>query len=137
MTLGNVIRSFRDVNSLTMDDFARMSGLSKSYISMLENNKDPRGNTITPSIETIDKVANAIGVDIDTIINQIDQDVVINRKRASDFDVTGDEIMNNWKFIKYCFEHASLAEKNQVLSILRVREKWAEFKEMESLFLDD
>ncbi len=134
MTLGNVIRSFRDVNNLTMDDFARMSGLSKSYISMLENNKDPRGNTIAPSIETIDKVANAIGVDIDTIINQIDQDVVINRKKVIEYDAN-DEIMDNWKFIKYCFDHASLSEKNQVLSILKVREKWAEFKEMESLFI--
>ena len=138
MTLGDVIREFRELNNLSMEEFAKMSNLSKSYISMLENNKDPRGNPINPSIETIDKVASTIGVELDTLVSKIDQDVVVNRKKTplSDFDSSEEEAATKWKFIRYCYEHASQEEKNKVLTILKVRERWLQFKEMESLFTD-
>lgn len=138
MTLGDVIREFRELNNLSMEEFAKMSNLSKSYISMLENNKDPRGNPINPSLETIDKVATTIGVELDTLVSKIDQDVVVNRKKAplSDFDSSEEEATTKWKFIRYCYEHASQEEKNKVLTILKVREKWSEYKEMENLFTE-
>lgn len=136
MTLGDVIREFRELNNLSMEEFAKMSNLSKSYISMLENNKDPRGNPINPSLETIDKVASTIGVELDTLVSKIDQDVVVNRKKTplSDFDSSEEESATKWKFIRYCYEHASQEEKNKVLTILKVREKWSEYKEMEDIF---
>lgn len=136
MTLGDIIKEFRILNKLSMDEFGKMSGISKSYISMLENNRDPRGNPINPSIETIDKVAGAIGVDLDDLMSQIDQDVVVNRKPSSslaDFDNSDDDT-SKWKFIKYCYDHASQEDKNRVLTILKVREKWNEFKEIENIF---
>lgn len=139
MTLGNIINEFRDLNSMTMDDFAMRAGLSKSYISMLERGTDYRGNVINPSIETIDKVANAMSVDLDTILSKIDQDIVINatpsKQALTEFITNTEEAAVKWKFIKYCYDHASKEDKERVLSILRVREKWDEFKEMESLFL--
>ena len=106
---------------------------------MLERGKDYRGNAISPSIETIDKVANAMSVDLDTVLSKIDQDVMINTsstKQALTEFITDEEATAKWKFIKYCYEHASKEDKERVLSILRVREKWTEFKEMESLFIE-
>lgn len=139
MTLGDVIKEFRELNNLNLEEFGKIANLSKSYISMLENNKDPRGNPIKPSLETIDKVANAIGVDLDNLVSQIDQDVVVNRKKTplSDFDSSEEEASTKWKFIRYCYEHASQEEKNKVLTILKVRERWREYKEMENLFIND
>lgn len=138
MTLGDVIREFRELNNLSLEEFGKMANLSKSYISMLENNKDPRGNPINPSLETIDKVASAIGVDLDHLVGKIDQDIVVNRKKAplSDFDSSDEEAATKWKFIQYCYEHASQEEKNKVLTILKVRERWIEYKEMNSIFTD-
>lgn len=138
MTLGDVIREFRELNDLSLEEFGKMANLSKSYISMLENNKDPRGNPINPSLETIDKVASAIGVDLDDLVGKIDQDVVVNRKKTplSDFDSSDEEAATKWKFIQYCYEHASQEEKNKVLTILKVRERWIEYKEMNSIFTD-
>lgn len=140
MTLGNVISEFRNLNRLTMEDFSKMSGLSKSYISMLERNRDPRGNTINPSIEVIDKVANAIGVDLDTLISTIDQDVTVN---SSDYKSNNEWINSldtdadaKWKFFKYCYDHASKDDRERVLSILKIKEKWEEFKEISQLFTD-
>ena len=140
MTLGNVISEFRNLNRLTMEDFSKMSGLSKSYISMLERNRDPRGNTINPSIEVIDKVANAIGVDLDALISTIDQDVIVN---SSDYKSNNEWINSldtdadaKWKFFKYCYDHASKDDRERVLSILKIKEKWEEFKEISQLFTD-
>ena len=136
MTIGDVIKEFRKLNNLSLEEFGKMAGLSKSYVSMLENNKDPRGNPINPSLETIDKVASTIGVELDTLVGKIDQDVVVNRKKTplSDFDSSEEEATIKWKFIRYCYEHASQEEKNKVLTILKVREKWSEYKEMEDIF---
>jgi transcriptional regulator with XRE-family HTH domain len=136
MTLGDVIKEFRNINNLSLEEFGKMSDLSKSYISMLENNKDPRGNSINPSIETFDKVAKVIGVDLDDLMSKVDQDVVVNRKKDNpiNFDNSEEETATKWKFIQYCYEHASQEEKNKVLTILKVREKWAEYKEMENIF---
>lgn len=140
MTLGKIIKEFRDLNNMTMDDFAKRSGLSKSYISILERETDYRGNVINPSIETIDKVANAMSVDLDTVLSKIDQDIMINtsseKQALTEFISDAEEAAAKWKFIKYCYEHASKEDKERVLSILRIREKWAEFKEMESLFTE-
>lgn len=137
MTIGDVIKEFRKLNDLNLEEFGKMCGLSRSYISMLENNKDPRGNPVNPSLETIDKIATAIGVDTDALVGQIDQDVVINRKKSfTDFDTSEEEAATKWKFIRYCYEHASQEEKNKVLTILKVRERWNEYKEMESIFTE-
>lgn len=137
MTLGDIIREFRELNELNLEEFAKMANLSKSYISMLENNKDPRGNPINPSLETIDKVASAIGVELDVLVSKIDQDVVVNKKKTSltNFDDSEEEKTVKWKFIRYCYEHASQEDQNKVLTILKVREKWNEYKEIEDLFL--
>lgn len=139
MTIGDVIKEFRKINNLSLEEFGKMAGLSRSYVSMLENNKDPRGNPVNPSLDTIDKIASTIGVDIDALVGQIDQDVVVNRKRTplSDFDSSEEEAAIKWKFIRYCYDHASQEEKNKVLTILKVRERWREFKEMENLFIGD
>ena len=138
MTLGNVISEFRNLNNLTMEEFSKSAGLSKSYISMLERNRDPRGNTINPSMEVIDKVATAIGVDLDTLVQTIDQDVVVNstlHKSSSEWiDELNADSEAKWKFFKYCYEHASKEDRERVLSILKIREKWDEFKEISELF---
>lgn len=134
MTLGDIIKEFRELNKLSQEEFGKMAGLSKSYLSMLENNRDPRGNPIKPSIETIDKVASTIGVDLDTVISQIDQDVIVNRKKAG-----GDDSFENpeldedkWRFIKFCYTHASQEDRNRVLTILKVREEWSKYLEVQS-----
>ena len=138
MTLGNVISEFRNLNNLTMEEFSKSAGLSKSYISMLERNRDPRGNTINPSMEVIDKVATAIGVDLDTLVQTIDQDVVVNstpHKSSSEWiDELNADCEAKWKFLKYCYEYASKEDRERVLSILKIREKWDEFKEISELF---
>ena len=80
MKIGELIKQYRDEHAMSMDSFAHKTGLSKSYVSMLERNKDPRGNEITPSIETIYKVSKGVNMPFDDVFKLLDQNqkVVLN-----------------------------------------------------------
>lgn len=78
MTLGDIIKSYRKTNELSMDDFARVSGLSKTYISMLEKNINPKnGNEIVPTIETIGKAAKGMFMSFDELFNMLGDDTKV------------------------------------------------------------
>ena len=75
MNLGEIIKNYRATHHLTMEDFAKKTGLSKGYISMLEKNRHPQNNkAIIPSIETFRKVATAMHTSIDDLMRQVDGD---------------------------------------------------------------
>lgn len=69
MTLGEIVRSYRDSHSMTMAEFAERAGLSKGYISMLEKNRNPRtGAPIIPSITTYEGVSKATGLSVQELM---------------------------------------------------------------------
>lgn len=81
MKLGEIIKKFRDEHKLSMDKFAEQSGLTKGYISMLEKNEHPKSKKpIIPTEDTLIKVAKGMGVDIEVVLNNLDenQEIQIN-----------------------------------------------------------
>lgn len=79
MNLGEIIKKFRDDNELSMDKFAKMSGLSKAYISVLEKNKRPKtGKPVTPSIPVIKNVAEAINMSFDELFNMLEDNQIVS-----------------------------------------------------------
>ena len=75
MTIGDILKQYREQHNISMDEFSKKSSLSKGYISMLENNINPRNNKpIAPTLPTIDKIANGMGIDIDTLLKLLDND---------------------------------------------------------------
>ena len=76
MTLGEIIKQYRLDHSLSMDAFAAQSGMSKSYISILEKNQHPKtGKPVIPSITVIRQAADGMHVDFNDLIARIDGDV--------------------------------------------------------------
>lgn len=74
MHLGEYIRQYRDLHKMTVREFAKRSGLSPGYISMLENNRNPKNNEpIIPSIETFQKVAIGMGITVHEIMRHVDE----------------------------------------------------------------
>lgn len=70
MHLGEIVKKYRIENEMSMDEFAKRSGLSKGYISMLEKNENPKTKKeIVPTLETINSVADAIGVELDFLLS--------------------------------------------------------------------
>lgn len=79
MTLGEIIKKYRDDRKMSMDGFAQLSGLSKSYISVLERNITPHGNQPSPGIDTYRAVAKALGLDVNELIRAVDDDIELPR----------------------------------------------------------
>lgn len=75
MILGEIIYQYRHENQLSMDDFSKLSGISKPYISMLEKNKNSsNGKPIIPSLPTLKKVATATNMSLDELLYLLDRD---------------------------------------------------------------
>ena len=79
MTLGDIIKKYRDDRHMSMDSFAQLSGLSKSYISVLERNITPHGNQPSPGIDTYRAVAKTLGLDVNELIRAVDDDIELPR----------------------------------------------------------
>lgn len=79
MTLGEIIKEYREAYDITMDEFARFSGLSKGYISMLEKNENPRTKLpIMPTTKTLTCVAKAMSLSVAELMDRLNQtDTVI------------------------------------------------------------
>ena len=84
MTLGDVIKTYRTEHSLSMDEFAKRSGLSKGYISMLEKNRNPKtGKPIIPSILTYQSVAKAMSTSVDVLMKTVDKEQLVSLEQTS------------------------------------------------------
>jgi transcriptional regulator with XRE-family HTH domain len=63
-TFGEKIKELRKKAGLTLDQLAEMTGSSKSYVWEVENKNPPR-----PSAEKIDRIAKALGVTADYLMD--------------------------------------------------------------------
>ncbi len=78
MRLGQFIKNYRNEHGISMDEFARRSGISKQYVSRLEMNSHPTTKKmICPSLETIKKAAIGMSMDFTSLINMLDEKVTI------------------------------------------------------------
>lgn len=79
MKLGEYILQYRKEHGISQAAFEKMSGISKGYISMLENDKNPRtGLPITPSIDMYQKAAGAMGLTVSQLFREVDSEVDIS-----------------------------------------------------------
>ena len=73
MILGDLIKRYRSETGTSMEQFAKKSGISKAYVSILERNYNPvNGKPVVPSLETIKAVSNAIGMYFNDVIATLD-----------------------------------------------------------------
>ncbi len=80
MTLGDMIKEYLQENSMT--DFSKESGISRAYAYMLIKNKNNDGREITPSLETIKKVARGIHLPFDEVVARMNDDITIKIPRV-------------------------------------------------------
>ena len=64
LTLGETIRKYVEDHGITYREFARQSGLTSGYISMLINERNPKtGRPPIPSVSTYMKIVKVVGLD--------------------------------------------------------------------------
>lgn len=72
MYVGELIQAYRRETNLSMDEFAKLTGLSKPYISMLEKNRNSRtGKPIVPSVATLQKVAQVLHLSFEQLMYKL------------------------------------------------------------------
>lgn len=99
MLLGDIIKQYREEHQMSLQDFANLIGTSRSYIHMLEKNVNPSTNKpINPSIETLKLLANAMNMDLDFLLKQLDseQQIYLNeeeyKKQFEKTDILGNPV---------------------------------------------
>lgn len=98
MTLGEWIKNYRDTHSLSMQDMADICGFSKAYIGQLEKGVNPStGKPISPTIQAFDKIARAVGLDLDAFLKELDGTQLVTllpdkKKEPTSYHVKGTRI---------------------------------------------
>ena len=73
MTLGEIVKEYREKQGLSQRQFASACNLSNGYISMLEKNVNPKtGQPMAPSLLAIKKIADMMHVSLNDLLSQAD-----------------------------------------------------------------
>ena len=117
MTIGEIIKDYREANGISLDEFAKQAGMSKSYVFALEKNEHPKTKEpINPSLGIISRVSIATGLSVDEIYARLGIKELFGQKTT--FDLSDLEIR-----IIDRFRSADELEKQMVLRILKIEEK--------------
>lgn len=84
MNVGPLFRNYRKQKKLTLKTVAERAGLSEGFLSQVENNVN------SPSVDTLVKMCNAIGINAGDLLNQVERQerlVVIRKRDWDDLDV--------------------------------------------------
>ena len=86
MTVGELIKKYREENNLSQRQFAAMCGLSNGYISMLEKNENPRTKLpVNPTIPALKAIAKTMQLTLDDLLNlsdDMDIDLSVTKKNV-------------------------------------------------------
>lgn len=78
MTIGEIVKQYRDEHGLSQRQFAdRCGDITNGYISMIEQGKNPStGKPIVPSIDKVASLARAMGMTIHQLFDMADDSPV-------------------------------------------------------------
>ena len=85
MNLGTLIRKYRKNNKLTLKNVAEKASVSEGFLSQVENDVN------SPSVDTLIRICNAIGVDAGHLISQVSKQekiVLIKKSEWDDIDLS-------------------------------------------------
>ena len=85
-------------NNLTLEELSAKTGLTKQYLSMLENNKNSRTKKpIIPSIRTLNKLADGMNMSLDELLTDPDEQDQLGERALEFFADVGDKSRANNK----------------------------------------
>lgn len=78
MKLGEYVKQYRELNGLSMRDFAKLADLSHQYVACLEKGVNNNGQPLSPTLTTYSKVAKAVGKNESDLMALLVDDVRVN-----------------------------------------------------------
>jgi transcriptional regulator with XRE-family HTH domain len=118
MTLGNIIKQYRENNKMSQRQFAIACDVSNGYISMLEEGRNPKTNEpIVPSLVTLRKLARAMHMSVDELMIAADEMEIsladVQVKKASSTRLT--HSMEAYSIARAALAEPTLTEAEQLL----------------------
>ena len=79
MKLSDVIRNYRNEMNMSQREFSRKCGLSNTYISFIENEKNPKtGRPLIPTLEQYRKIADGMDITVHHLFELLDDDAPVD-----------------------------------------------------------
>lgn len=84
MTIGEYIKNYRKTHEMSMAEFAKLCGISKAYVSVLEKGVHPTtGKEVVPAVQIVRQIADATGADFGKLFASLNQWVNV----TDDFEI--------------------------------------------------
>lgn len=123
MTLGECINNYINEHDLSMRKFSALAGVSHAYISNIVNGKTSRGNNPVPSIAVYRGVAKAMGMDVNTLISLVDDEIAWGEQKnpATKSDGNAEDLFlkERHEYVNSLFDKVSSEDQDYVISLLR------------------
>ena len=123
MKLSDLIIEYRQRMNISQREFSRRCELSNTYISFIENEKNPKtGKPIIPTLEQYKKLAEGMGITVHQLFQQLDQDAPVDLRTAIDSpdDASGNIYDDpQIRIVSGMMENMSEAQKEQIVAIVR------------------
>ncbi len=72
MRIGLIINQYRSQNKMSMEKFAKRSGISTAYVEVLEKGIHPKtGKPVQPSIDVLKKIAVGMNINFKDLYNML------------------------------------------------------------------
>lgn len=98
MKLGDLLKTYRSRNKITMKEFADSCGFSKAYVGMLEKGINPTtGKPVSPTVQTLEKIAKGMGRDLDSLLKALDEDQPVTISRVKPLDSEEIKLVDNYR----------------------------------------
>jgi len=79
MKLGEIIIEYRSRMNISQREFSRKCDLSNTYISFLENEKNPKtGKPVAPTLEQYKKIAYGMDITVQRLFELLDDDAPVD-----------------------------------------------------------
>ena len=79
MKLSDLIIKYRTRMNISQREFSRKCDLSNTYISFIENEKNPKtGRPVVPTLEQYKKIANGMGITVQRLFELLDDDAPVD-----------------------------------------------------------
>ena len=94
MTIGQIIKEYRDERGLSQRQFATMCNVSNGYISMLERGINPKTNEpITPSLSALKAIALAMNISLNKLL-EIAEDIPVDISNRTSSDAATEIVLS-------------------------------------------
>ena len=91
MTLGDLVKEYRDAHGLSLRAFSQKAEISHSEVLRIE-----KGMRATPSLHTLIRLADAMGTPLDEILSLIQKES--NNIRSENVIMTRESVQPCWRY---------------------------------------